>query len=60
MKTIKIMHLRVENYTLKKKLSKLEKQHKDDTEAINYLTAELYNEPVYEIHSLKNKVDKML
>ena len=60
MKTIKIMRLRVENFTLEKKLSKLEKQHKDDTELINYLSAQLYNELTYEIHNLKNKVDEML
>ena len=60
MKTIKTMHLRVENFTLKKKLSKLEKQHKEDTELINYLSAQLYNELAYEIHSLKDKVNKML
>lgn len=60
MKTIKVMHLRVENFTFKKKLSKLEKQHKDDTELINYLSAQLYNELAYEIHDMKNKVDKML
>lgn len=60
MKPIKSMHLRVENFTLKKKLTKLEKQHKEDSELINYLSAQLYNELAYEIHSLKNKVDKML
>lgn len=70
MKTIKVMQLRVENYTLKKKLSKLEKQHKEDIEFINCLSNELsryYNnfdmltdELRVEIQDLMIKVNNML
>ena len=70
MKTIKNMHLRVENFTLKKKLVKLDQQHKEDIEIINYLSNELssyYNnfdiltdELRVEIQDLMIKVNNMI
>lgn len=50
MKTFKTMHLKVENYILRKenirlnkKLKKLEDEFKNDIEIINYLSSELTN-----------------
>lgn len=60
MKVLKNTKLSVENYSLRRKLVRLEKQHKEDTELINYLSLQLFDELYYEIHNLKNNVDELL